>query len=213
MLSVPGAKKRKRDGAATREKILAEALVLFAEKGFDATSVKDISSAVGVADAALYRHFPSKEELAHAVFKRHYSALAGQIAEIGNSHGAIGPIMDGLVELLCRTFDDEPNAFTFILINQHNHLRFVGLSDNPVEEVATIMRKAIANGEIAIDDPDLAAAIALGVAIQPAIFHLYGRLHGKLADIRHHITEAVYRALGIRSGQSLPGRHITPESN
>jgi len=196
-LSKPAAKKRKRDGAATRERILAEALVLFASKGFDATSVKDISSAVGVADAALYRHFPSKEELAHAVFKRHYSTLAGQIAEIGARHSTIRPIMDELVELLCRTFDNEPNAFTFILINQHNHLRFVGLSDNPVEEVATIMRKAIANGEIAIDDPDLAAAIALGAAIQPAIFHLYGRLHGRLTGNRHEITEAVCRALGI----------------
>lgn len=36
---------------------------LFAEKGFDATSMRDISSAAGVSKALLYHHFSSKDEI------------------------------------------------------------------------------------------------------------------------------------------------------
>ena len=36
---------------------------LFAEKGYDATSVDDITQAVGVAKGTLYYHFSSKEEI------------------------------------------------------------------------------------------------------------------------------------------------------
>lgn len=37
---------------------------LLAEKGFDAMTVDDVASEVGIAKASLYRHFPSKEDLA-----------------------------------------------------------------------------------------------------------------------------------------------------
>ena len=45
-----------RDGAATRARIETESLRLFAAKGVDGATIRDISAAVGVADAALYRY-------------------------------------------------------------------------------------------------------------------------------------------------------------
>ena len=202
MSSATAPKPRRRDGAATREKILAEALRLFAHKGYDATSIKDISAAVGVADAALYRHFPSKDDIAQAVFARHYRALANEIEAIAGAHKSFAPILDDLIALLCRLYDEQPDVFTFILINQHNHLRHIGFSGNPVEAVSSIMRHACERGDIAIKEPDLAAAIALGAAIQPAIFHLYGRLAGTLEDHRPALSAAIWRALGTFEPQA-----------
>ncbi len=37
---------------------------LLAEKGFDAMTVDEVAAEVGIAKASLYRHFPSKEDLA-----------------------------------------------------------------------------------------------------------------------------------------------------
>jgi AcrR family transcriptional regulator len=54
-------------GAVTRERIVAEALALFAERGFAGTSVRDIAEALGVTKAALYYHFPSKEKILDAI--------------------------------------------------------------------------------------------------------------------------------------------------
>lgn len=43
---------------------------LLAEKGFDAMTVDEVAAAVGIAKASLYKHFPSKEDLAAAAMVR-----------------------------------------------------------------------------------------------------------------------------------------------
>lgn len=45
------------------EEIKQAALDLFAEKGYDATSIQDITAAVTIKKATFYSHFPSKDEL------------------------------------------------------------------------------------------------------------------------------------------------------
>src|SRR5262249_44811722 len=53
----------------TRERILSEAIRLFAERGFRGTTVGDIEEAAGLAPrtGGLYKHFRSKDELLEAV--------------------------------------------------------------------------------------------------------------------------------------------------
>lgn len=47
----------------TRERILNRSIPLFAQSGFDGVSMRDVARAVGVTAAALYYHFPDKEQL------------------------------------------------------------------------------------------------------------------------------------------------------
>ncbi len=47
----------------TKRKIFETSMKLFAEKGYDATSIDDITTTVGVAKGTLYYHFSSKEEI------------------------------------------------------------------------------------------------------------------------------------------------------
>lgn len=47
----------------TREKIVAQARTLFAEKGFDGATTAAIARRAGIAEGTIYRHFGSKEEL------------------------------------------------------------------------------------------------------------------------------------------------------
>lgn len=47
----------------TKRKIFETSMRLFAEKGYDATSIEDITATVGVAKGTLYYHFSSKEEI------------------------------------------------------------------------------------------------------------------------------------------------------
>lgn len=56
-------------------KVREEAIVhavnrLLAEKGFDAMTVDEVAAQVGIAKASLYKHFPSKEDLAAAAMVR-----------------------------------------------------------------------------------------------------------------------------------------------
>ncbi|MBM9506122.1 TetR/AcrR family transcriptional regulator [Actinacidiphila acididurans] len=59
-------------GAATGvpERLLAEATRLFAERGYDRTSVQEIVAAAGVTKGALYHYFGSKDDLLHEIYGR-----------------------------------------------------------------------------------------------------------------------------------------------
>ena len=188
----------KRDGVATRARIEREALRLFGEKGFDATSIRDISLAVGVADPALYRYFPSKDALGRDIFLTHYGELARAIARIDAGGAPFAGKVAALVDLFCAMFDTRPELFSFILLSQHAYLRFVPdvAADNAVEALCQLVAGAMQRGEVARGDPRLAAAMALGAVLQPAVFALYGRLPRPLGAHAATIAGAALGAIG-----------------
>ena len=51
---------------AREEAIIQTASRLLAQKGFEAMTVDEVAASVGIAKASLYKHFPSKEDLAAA---------------------------------------------------------------------------------------------------------------------------------------------------
>ncbi|MFL6163068.1 MAG: TetR/AcrR family transcriptional regulator [Jatrophihabitantaceae bacterium] len=53
----------------TRSRIVAAAVALFAEQGYDATSVNQVVARAGVAKGALYHHFQSKDDLLYEVYR------------------------------------------------------------------------------------------------------------------------------------------------
>ncbi len=193
---------RPRNGASTRASIEKAALRLFAEKGVEGTTIRDLALAVGVADAALYRYFASKEEIASELFATHYGALARSIEEIGARALPFADLIAALIDLLCGLFDDAPDVFSFILLNQHAHLRYIRDEANAMEPLRGIMRKAHARGEIGIEDCDLAAAMALGAVLQPCVFKLYGRLPGPMRDRAGDLTHAALRVLRLTTRSS-----------
>jgi AcrR family transcriptional regulator len=66
--------------APLRETILREAVRLFAEKGFDATSIRDIVSASHVTKGAFYYYFTSKNDLLYEIHQD-FMAVANRHAD------------------------------------------------------------------------------------------------------------------------------------
>ena len=60
----------------TKEKIFEASLELFAKKGFDAVSMREIAEAVGIKKASLYSHFSRKDELLETLFEYPMAKLA-----------------------------------------------------------------------------------------------------------------------------------------
>lgn len=54
---------RDRQRADTRQRIQRQALRLFTDRGYDATTVNDVADAAGVSAMTVYRNFPTKEDL------------------------------------------------------------------------------------------------------------------------------------------------------
>lgn len=55
---------------STKERILEEALRLFAKNGYLGTSMNDIARQLGVTKAALYKHYTSKQEILDSIVNR-----------------------------------------------------------------------------------------------------------------------------------------------
>jgi AcrR family transcriptional regulator len=60
----------KADAADTKELLLQAALALFADNGYEGTSVRDIARSVGLSESGLYAHFSGKRAIFDAVFAR-----------------------------------------------------------------------------------------------------------------------------------------------
>lgn len=64
----------------TRERLIATATRLFAEKGYGGTSLRDIAEQAGYSQGAFYSNFDSKETLLLEMLRRHMAAEAEQLA-------------------------------------------------------------------------------------------------------------------------------------
>ena len=63
----------------TKRKIFETSMKLFAEKGYDATSIEEITATVGVAKGTLYYHFSSKEEIFNFLIEEGMKLLQNSI--------------------------------------------------------------------------------------------------------------------------------------
>ena len=71
---------------STKEKILDAALTLFAENGYNGTSVEQIAKAVGIKAPSLYKHFKSKEDILNVLIdsaEARYEEMFGSERNIG----------------------------------------------------------------------------------------------------------------------------------
>ena len=59
----------------TKKKILEVSLELFAQKGFDGVSVREIAKAVGVRESALYKHYKNKEDILDKIVEEMISSI------------------------------------------------------------------------------------------------------------------------------------------
>jgi AcrR family transcriptional regulator len=93
---------RERRKDRTRRMIQAEALRLFAAKGFQATTVEEIAAAADVAPRTFFRYFPTKEEV---VFWADYQpTLAAFVATRPDDEPALEALRRGIVDGLAAFY-------------------------------------------------------------------------------------------------------------
>lgn len=186
-----------------KAKVERAAIELFAARGIDGVSIGDIATAAGVSQGALYRHYPSKEDLAWSLFSTAYLRMGAELDEIRRRRPGLEMRLAAMVAHVCALYDDDPALFRFMLLAQHGLLpRVAPDRRTPVHAVADAVADAAGRGELpASIDPVAAAAAIMGIVLQTALFHVYGRLNGPLSARAPELARAAaasVRALGCR---------------
>jgi len=185
----------------TKELIARTALTLFVEKGIDGATIRDIAAAAGIAEGTLYRHYPGKDALAWDLFSRNFTAFALELQRIQAGQATLRAKLDAMVRQFCAFFDDDPVLFSYLLLAQHGQLQKVTPEmPNPVEVLRQVLAAGMDRSEIPAGDPNVAAAMVLGIVLQVAIFKIYQRLTQSLTSLAEVLVEASWRVL---AGSSL----------
>jgi AcrR family transcriptional regulator len=115
--------------------ILGVARVLFAQRGFDRTTMADIAESVGVVESALYRHYSSKQDLLFEAIRGSYEPIIDDVEEAARS------IVDPLARVRyavwrhLRAFAEEPELCRLVVLEAR------GLPDYWNSEVAKLHRR------------------------------------------------------------------------
>jgi AcrR family transcriptional regulator len=178
----------------TKELIARTALRLFGEKGIDGTTIRDIAGGAGIAEGTLYRHYSGKDALAWDLFSQNYTAFALELNRIEAGQVILRAKLEAMVRRFCTFFDDDPVLFSYLLLAQHGQLQKVTPEmPNPVEVVRGVLAGGMDRGEIPAGDPNVTAAIVLGIVLEVAIFKIYQRLTQNLASLADTLVEACWR--------------------
>jgi AcrR family transcriptional regulator len=180
----------------TKEIIARTALGLFVEKGIDGTTIRDIATAAKIAEGTLYRHYPGKDALAWELFSHNFTTFALELKRLQSGHATLRAKLDAMVRQFCAFFDRDPVLFSYLLLAQHGQLQKVTPDmPNPVEVVREVLAAGMDRGEIPPGDPDVAAAMVLGIVLQVAVFKIYQRLTQSLTSLAEVLVEACWRVL------------------
>lgn len=85
-----------------RDQVLAVAVALFNEQGYDATSVADLAARLGLTKSALYHHFDSKEQLLALALDEALDGLEGVLDQpvAGDPAERLAAVLHGAVRVL-----------------------------------------------------------------------------------------------------------------
>lgn len=101
----------------TRQRILDVASELFAEQGYDATSLREIADRMGFTKAALYYHFQSKDEILKALVQPAFELVRELIARLEQATGA-EDWADALIDVIAWFYD---NLVFFRILERNRH--------------------------------------------------------------------------------------------
>ena len=79
----------------TKERILDEALKLFAQSGYMGTSMNDIADRMGVTKAALYKHYKSKQEILDSIVEKMNRMDQERVKEYDMPEGNMKEVVEG----------------------------------------------------------------------------------------------------------------------
>jgi AcrR family transcriptional regulator len=173
----------KRMAKDTKERILAAALDMFSQKGYDGTNIRELTASLGMVKSSIYKHYESKEAIWNALLDEmiaYYGEHFGSAEHLPPAPDSLDELVEMTMRMVKLTVHDERIVMTrkVLTLEQFRDVRarelatkhfLTGLTDMFTQIFTGMMEK----GLLRQDDPAM-LALAYTAPIS-ALIHLCDR--------------------------------------
>ncbi|KDQ68301.1 TetR/AcrR family transcriptional regulator [Streptomyces halstedii] len=188
----------------TPETLLAVAVQVFNERGYDGTSMEHLSQAAGISKSSIYHHVAGKEELLRRAVTRALDGLFGILDEPGAVRGRTVERVEYVTRRTVEVLMDELPYVTLLLRVRGNTQTERWALDRRREfdqRVSALLEAAVADGDLRAD-VDIRMATRLLFGMVNSLVEWY-RPQPEGSPEREQLADTVVRLAfdGMRAGR------------
>jgi AcrR family transcriptional regulator len=167
-MSAPAAGRRERTKAANRAAILAAALDVFAEQGYDGAGVRDIIRRTDLASGTFYNYFPDKEAIFRALVEDTGLEARRRVRAARRRATTAEAFVEGGFRAFFEYMVEDPERYAFMRRNLDTLRTRFGDAVLPAgtDELAEDLRAGIAAGHLPAIDVDYCAHAMIAVGLE-----------------------------------------------
>jgi len=203
----------KTEGPSTKDRILDAAIDLFAQNGFNGTSVRDIARGVGIKESSIYNHFTGKDGILATILEGYTTNMEGTLITAEEIDERLGTVTHeefwrrGLALFMSQTSDPRIEKTSLIVsleMFRDERARDIALQElftrqqGSVELIFTRMKLKGLIGDVEPRDLALVYAYSmLGLSMEYNLLRSWGMDTGP-------VEEKMFRLIGFIAGVSAP---------
>lgn len=181
---------RQEQALESRSKLLESALILFAEKGYAATSVRTINRSVGMADGLIYHYFPGgKKELLEVLINEKGTQILREIKERTRNFPTLS-IIEVLEQFFCLADEISTTHLDFfkIIVKENEVKEFIHqsqFSETLMEQrkwFPAFLKVQAEKGEIREIDYEIATQVLVSLLVSNFMVKISGNGDGPMSD-------------------------------
>ena len=183
----------------TKRKIFETSMKLFAEKGYDATSIEEITASVGVAKGTLYYHFTSKEEIFNFLIEEGVKLLKNSIEiKTENLENSLDKIK-AVVLIQIKVLVKYENFMTIVLreiwgTGERSKSCKREVFDY-IKQIEKIVNEGIQKGELQMGDANVIASGIFGFTCSSLIYKMRNEHEINVSELYTEIEKTFIRKL------------------
>mgnify|MGYP006282110647 CR=1 FL=1 len=184
-----------------RDAICDAALELFAERGIEATTIRDIAQRADAAEGTLYRHFKGKDELAGWLYRRCAQELQSRLVDATQPATLPEEKLEALIRGVFDFFQDRPTSCTYLLSNRSEKIGGDGqasaASAPPLGFFVEVIEEGQSEGRFQDEEAALVAGWILAMVQRTVLFLKSGTLDASRPSAIDRTVQGALRLIAI----------------
>lgn len=185
----------------TKRKIFEASMKLFAEKGYENTSIEEITATVGVAKGTLYYHFTSKEEIFDFLVQEGIKLLQNSVDIKISKYDSYVDKIKAIVLIQIKIVKKYEDIITILLSqfygNEKRNQRCKEYIYQYIDKIEDIVTKGMQNGQIKQGDAKIYASEIYGLIASSLIYKLREKENFEVLKVYKEFENTIINGLQV----------------